>query len=212
MTSIIIGWCLVGAYSVMCAAPIPGAAPFGSPPHTHTPGQGHTRNLRTSTPLSMVSMVTRVLFVAVVLRGSPRIFAHLNHVKDFIAAADFLLNTYIAMAMKRASFRLLLSATRIRSTVMKNADLFSKMKGTARCGFSSSNKTWSSSSNSLSSVNAASPRKMRKPVRDYTVQTIINEELWLGVFRIYSPNSMVNSIDPMNPIYQPDSINTVTYL
>ena len=90
------------------------------------------------------------------------------------------------MARKRASFRLLHSATRIRSTVMKNADFFSKMKGAAGCGFSSSNKTWSSSSNSLSSVNAASPRKMRKPVRDYTVQTIINEELWLGVFCIYS--------------------------
>ena len=59
-------------------------------------------------------------------------------------------------------------------------------EGGAGCGFSSSNKTWSSSSNSLSSVNAASPRKMRKPVRDYTVQTIINEELWLGVFCIYS--------------------------
>ena len=27
MTSIIIGWCLVGTYPVMCAAPIPGATP-----------------------------------------------------------------------------------------------------------------------------------------------------------------------------------------
>ena len=135
---------------------------------------------------SMVSMVTRVLFVAVVLWGSPRIFAHLNHVKDFITAAGFWLNTYISMARKRAAFRLLLSATRIRSTAMKNADFFSKLKGAATCGFSSSNKMWSSSSNSLSSVNAASPRKMRKPVRDYTVHTItiINEELWLGVFCI----------------------------
>ena len=88
------------------------------------------------------------------------------------------------MARKRAAFRLLLSATRIRSTAMKNADFFSKLKGAATCGFSSSNKMWSSSSNSLSSVNAASPRKMRKSVRDYTVQTIINEELWLGVFCI----------------------------
>ena len=78
---------------------------------------------------SMVSMVTRVLFVAVVLWGSPRIFAHMNRVKDFIAAAGFWLNTHIAMARKRASFRLLHSATRIRSTVMKNADFFSKMKG-----------------------------------------------------------------------------------
>ena len=49
MTSIIIGWCLVGTYSVLCAAPIPGAAPLPPPL-----GQGRTRNFRTSTQLTTV--------------------------------------------------------------------------------------------------------------------------------------------------------------
>ena len=64
MTSIIIGWYLVGKYSVMCAASIQGVAP---------PDQGRTRNFCASTPL--IHILQRCDTAGITFNPSKLVFA-----------------------------------------------------------------------------------------------------------------------------------------